>query len=98
MIIHLSKDLAQFISDAVHAGFYACEDDVIRAMVIACMRSTPKIASSEPDRGFSLSRRITAPFAANGKVTQPRVCFSRHFAGETLASRLLNRHAREHAP
>jgi hypothetical protein len=47
---------------------------------------------------FSLSRRIMAPFAANGKVTRTRACFSCHFAGETLASRLLNSHSRESAP
>ena len=30
MTIHLSKDLEQFVHDAVRAGLYAREDDVIR--------------------------------------------------------------------
>lgn len=30
MTIHLSKDLEQFVHDAVRAGRYATEDDVIR--------------------------------------------------------------------
>src|SRR5581483_3324603 len=35
------------------------------------------------------------PFTANGKVIGTRACFSRPFAGETLASRLLNSHSRK---
>ena len=30
MTIRLSRDLEQFVHDAVRAGHYACEDDVIR--------------------------------------------------------------------
>ena len=41
MTIHLSKDLEQFVHDAVRAGLYAREDDVIRDALIRLKQTTP---------------------------------------------------------
>jgi putative addiction module CopG family antidote len=42
MTIHLSKELEQFIHDAVRAGFYAREDDVIRDALTRLKQALPK--------------------------------------------------------
>jgi Arc/MetJ-type ribon-helix-helix transcriptional regulator len=42
MTIHLSKDLEQFVHDAVSAGLYAREDDVIRDALIRLKQTMPK--------------------------------------------------------
>jgi Arc/MetJ-type ribon-helix-helix transcriptional regulator len=44
MTIHLSKELAQFVRDAVRAGFYAREDDVIRDALARLKQALPKRA------------------------------------------------------
>jgi Arc/MetJ-type ribon-helix-helix transcriptional regulator len=41
MTIHLSKDLERFVQDAVRAGLYAREDDVIRDALIRLKQSMP---------------------------------------------------------
>jgi Arc/MetJ-type ribon-helix-helix transcriptional regulator len=48
MTIHLSKELAQFIHDAVRAGFYAREDDVIRDALTRLKQALPP--SARPSR------------------------------------------------
>jgi Arc/MetJ-type ribon-helix-helix transcriptional regulator len=45
MVIHLSKDLEQFIQDAVSMGLYAREDDVIRDAVTRLKQAMPGDAS-----------------------------------------------------
>ncbi len=42
MTIHLPQELAQFIHDAVRAGFYAREDDVIRDALTRLKQAMPK--------------------------------------------------------
>jgi Arc/MetJ-type ribon-helix-helix transcriptional regulator len=50
MTIHLSKELAQFIHDAVRAGFYVHEDDVIRDALVRLKRALPKRARASGKR------------------------------------------------
>jgi Arc/MetJ-type ribon-helix-helix transcriptional regulator len=40
--IHLSKDLEEFVQDAVRAGLYAREDDVIRDALLRLKQTMPK--------------------------------------------------------
>jgi Arc/MetJ-type ribon-helix-helix transcriptional regulator len=42
MTLHLPKDLEQFVHDAVRAGRYAREDDVIRDALIRLRQATPE--------------------------------------------------------
>ena len=46
MTIHLSKDLEQIVHDAVRAGFYAREDDVIRDALTRLKQSLSEAAQS----------------------------------------------------
>jgi putative addiction module CopG family antidote len=46
MTIHLSKDLEQFVHDAVRAGRYASEDDVIHDALSRLKQSTPEDAQT----------------------------------------------------
>jgi Arc/MetJ-type ribon-helix-helix transcriptional regulator len=45
MTIHLSKDLEQFVHDAVRAGLYAREDDVIRDALTRLRQDMPAAAT-----------------------------------------------------
>jgi putative addiction module CopG family antidote len=45
MTIHLTKDLEQFVQDAVRSGLYAREDDVIRDALIRLKQAMPKDAA-----------------------------------------------------
>ena len=49
MTIHLSEDLEQIVQDAVRAGLYAREDDVVRDALIRLKEAMPKAAAT-PDR------------------------------------------------
>lgn len=42
MTIHLSKDLEQIVHDAVRAGLYAHEDEVLRAVLTQIKETLPK--------------------------------------------------------
>jgi Arc/MetJ-type ribon-helix-helix transcriptional regulator len=42
MTIHLSKDLEKFVQDAVRAGLYAREDDVIRDALTRLRQAMPE--------------------------------------------------------
>jgi Arc/MetJ-type ribon-helix-helix transcriptional regulator len=44
MIIHLSKDLEKIVHDAVRAGLYTREDDVIRDALLRLKQTMPKDA------------------------------------------------------
>ena len=46
MTIHLSKDLQQFVHDAVQAGLYAREDDVVRDALTRLKQTMPKATTS----------------------------------------------------
>jgi Arc/MetJ-type ribon-helix-helix transcriptional regulator len=56
MTIRLSKDLEQFVHDAVRAGLYAREDDVIRDALTRLRQSIPP-ATNTPVRNSKASRR-----------------------------------------
>jgi Arc/MetJ-type ribon-helix-helix transcriptional regulator len=43
MIIHLSKDLERFVHDAVRAGLYTNEDDVVRDALTRLEKTLPKL-------------------------------------------------------
>ena len=42
MTIHLSKELEQFVHDAVRSGLYAREDDVVRDALLRLKQAMPK--------------------------------------------------------
>jgi Arc/MetJ-type ribon-helix-helix transcriptional regulator len=46
MTIRLSKDLEQFVHDAVRAGLYADEDDVIRSALTRLRQSIPSATNA----------------------------------------------------
>src|SRR5438105_14432876 len=50
MTVHLSKELEQFIQDAVRAGSYARADDVIRDALTRLKQDLPKNASTSGKR------------------------------------------------
>ena len=56
MTIHLSKELEQFVHDAVQAGHYAREDDVIRDALIRLKQAMPDAAVKPPKRARRPSR------------------------------------------
>jgi Arc/MetJ-type ribon-helix-helix transcriptional regulator len=82
MTIHLSKELEQFIHDAVSMGLYAREDDVIRDAVIRLKQAMPD-AAAPPKRtkrakpaGMAIKSPLTVEelhqqMAARGLVTLP---------------------------
>ncbi len=59
MTIHLSKDLEQFVHDAVRAGLYAHEDDVIRDALTRLRQATPAAVATSPRK--SARRTKAAP-------------------------------------
>ena len=58
MTIDLSKDLEKIVHDAVRAGLYAREDDVIRDALIRLKQSMPKTARTS---GKGAKRTKAAP-------------------------------------
>jgi Arc/MetJ-type ribon-helix-helix transcriptional regulator len=61
MTIHLSKDLEQIVHNAVLAGLYAREDDVIRDALTRLQQTMPKPARTPGKR----VKRTTAAQAPN---------------------------------
>ena len=59
MIIHLTKDLEQFVHEAVRAGLYAREDDVIRDALIRLQQAIPK-ETAKPVRKAQLAKPTKA--------------------------------------
>jgi Arc/MetJ-type ribon-helix-helix transcriptional regulator len=59
MNIHLSKDLEQFVHDAVGAGLYAGEEDVIRDALTRLKQAMPP-ASKTPARKTKANRMVEA--------------------------------------
>jgi Arc/MetJ-type ribon-helix-helix transcriptional regulator len=51
MTIHLSKDLEKIVQDALQAGLYAREDDVIRDALIRLKKAMPRRAKSAAPAG-----------------------------------------------
>jgi putative addiction module CopG family antidote len=60
MTIQLSKDLEQFVQDAVRAGLYAREDDVIRDALTRLRREMPK-PKAESTRTTKRARTASPP-------------------------------------
>ena len=56
MTIHLSKDLEQFVHDAVRAGLYAREDDVIRDALTRLQQAMPEAKQTGAVRARSEPR------------------------------------------
>jgi Arc/MetJ-type ribon-helix-helix transcriptional regulator len=84
MTIHLSKELEQFVHDAVSAGFYAREDDVIRDALTRLKQAMPDAAAPSPAkrarRAKPAGQPVTNPLtieqlhqqmAARGLITLP---------------------------
>ena len=65
MSIHLSKDLEQFVHDAVSAGLYAREDDVIRDALIRLKQTMPKATArpSQKAKRAALSKAKQTPLS-----------------------------------
>ena len=61
MTIHLSKELEQFVHDAVRVGLYAREDDVIRDALIRLKQTMPRPTAQEPSAPSRPSRRSRSP-------------------------------------
>jgi Arc/MetJ-type ribon-helix-helix transcriptional regulator len=83
MMIHLSKELEQFIHDAVSMGLYAREDDVIRDAVTRLKQAMPDTAAPSAKRakrakpvGKAIKNPLTIEelhqqMAARGLITLP---------------------------
>ena len=67
MTIHLSKELAQFIHDAVRAGFYAREDDVIHDALTRLKQALPE--SAPPSGKHAKRAEPAAPATADTEET-----------------------------
>lgn len=81
MIIHLTKDLEQFVHDAVSAGLYAREDDVIREALTRLKQAMPKSSAkaapkarrakpAEPEQGPLTPEELNQRLLAAGLVTR----------------------------
>ena len=82
MTIHLSKELEQFIHDAVSMGLYVREDDVIRDAVTRLKQAMPDAAAPPAKRakpkpaGKAIKNPLTIEelhqqMAARGLITLP---------------------------
>jgi Arc/MetJ-type ribon-helix-helix transcriptional regulator len=80
MMVHLSKELEQFIHDAVSMGFYAREDDVIRDAVTRLKQAMPDAAAPPAKRAKPAGKATKNPLtieelhqqmAARGLITLP---------------------------
>ena len=61
MTIHLSKDLEQFVHDAVRAGLYAREDDVIRDALTRLRQDMPQAATVRPRKNAKRTKAAPPP-------------------------------------
>jgi len=66
MTIHLSKELEQFVNNAVSSGLYAREDDVIRDALNRLRQATPAVATRARKNA---KRTKTAPPQAKKPLT-----------------------------
>ena len=57
MTIRLSKDLEQFVHEAVRAGLYARAEDVIRDALTRLQQSLPPATTNTPARNSKATRR-----------------------------------------
>ena len=83
MTIDLTKDLEQFVHDAVRSGLYAHEDDVIRDALIRLKQTMPE---SEATSGDGAKRAEPARRKTKKALTQEE--FDQHLLDIGLMSRL----------
>jgi Arc/MetJ-type ribon-helix-helix transcriptional regulator len=91
MTIHLSKDLEQFVHDAVRAGLYAREDDVIRDALMRlkqAMPATPSAIGQEQPARPSGKRARRAKAAPQKSEPLTLSAFHRKLLAEGRISRL----------
>ena len=81
MTIYLSKELEQFVHDAVRSGRYAREDDVIRDALIRLKQATP-----EGDQTLDKAAKRTKPARQKRPLTADE--FDRHLLEIGLMSQL----------
>jgi Arc/MetJ-type ribon-helix-helix transcriptional regulator len=81
--IHLSKDLEQIVHNAVRAGLYAREDDVIRDALTRLEQTMPKPARTS---GKGARRTKVAPKPPKKPLT--RAEFDQHLLAIGLLSQL----------
>jgi Arc/MetJ-type ribon-helix-helix transcriptional regulator len=84
MTIHLSKDLEQIVHDAVRAGFYAREDDVIRDALTRLQQTMLKPARTS---GKPLAKR-TKVTPQKPKKPLTRAEFDQHLLNIGLMTQL----------
>ena len=76
MTIHLTKDLEQFVQDAVRSGRYAREDDVVRDALTRLRQATPEgmpgseTKRTEPTKPPITPDELNRRLIAAGLVTQ----------------------------
>ena len=61
MTIHLSKDLEQFVHDAVRAGLYAREDDVVRDALTRLKETMPQAATVRVRKNVKRTKAASPP-------------------------------------
>ena len=83
MTIHLPKDLERFVHDAVRAGRYAREDDVVREALIQLQKSMP-----EEPKVTDQSTRSAQPTRSRKPLSKDE--FHRHLIEIGLMSQLPN--------
>ncbi len=83
MTIHLSKDLEQIVHNAVRAGLYAREDDVIRDALTRLEQTMPKPAGIS---GKKVKGTKTAPQKPKRPLTEAE--FDQHLLNIGLMSQL----------
>ena len=66
MTIHLSKDLERFVHDAVRAGLYAREEDVIR-------EALTRMSQSFPENAVKLARKADPAQSAKSDEEKPLI-------------------------
>src|SRR5947209_494117 len=81
MTIHLSKDLEKFVQDAVCAGLYAREDDVVRDALLRLKQTIPK--DTEPP---AKKTKAAKPAPQQKQLTKDE--FHRHLVEIGLMSQL----------
>src|SRR4051812_8283521 len=69
MTIHLSKDLEQFVHDAVRSGLYAREDDVIRDALTRLQQAMPEAIQAPGKR----ARRVMPARPKDKPLTEAEV-------------------------
>jgi Arc/MetJ-type ribon-helix-helix transcriptional regulator len=83
MTIHLSKDLERFVHEAVRAGLYPSEDDVISDALARLQQAMPRPTVTPARR---IKRAKAAPQPAKKQMTRDE--FHRHLIEIGLMSQL----------